>query len=74
MVGALNPSNSKKTWVPNSPRRPETATNQVMDEHNRLEVAFKSIVQKREDLIVKKLNMSVTVSYTHLTLPTKLEV
>ncbi|CAK9116306.1 unnamed protein product [Durusdinium trenchii] len=31
-----------------------------MDEHNRLEVAFKSIVQKREDLIVKKLNMSVS--------------
>ena len=32
---------------------------EVMDEQNRLEVAFRTIVQRREDLVVKKDNMTV---------------
>lgn len=32
---------------------------QVMEEKNRLQTAFKTIVQQREDLVVKKENMAV---------------
>ena len=35
-----------------------------MDEKNRLETAFRCVVQQREDLVVKKENMSA--SWWHL--------